>query len=136
MSSLSHQYKIYDLGVKKVEKSRSNNDMTRYSLEEYINTTDSVQFSAMCHFFTNYMDIKYLTILTVICLRNIAVKIPSHFNPFNPTDRFSAIQDNVWKSPLRLLSVERVNKLCIESHKIYLILKKCNETACTQFVEK
>ena len=29
-------------------------------------------------------------------------------NPFTPTDRFSLIQNNEWKSPLKLLSVERV----------------------------
>ena len=29
-------------------------------------------------------------------------------NPFNPTDRFSLIQNNDWKSPLKLLNVERV----------------------------
>ena len=31
------------------------------------------------------------------------------FNPFTPTDRFRSIQNNEWKSPLKLLSVERVN---------------------------
>ena len=30
-------------------------------------------------------------------------------NPFTPTDRFSSFQNNEWKSPLKLLSVERVN---------------------------
>ena len=30
-------------------------------------------------------------------------------NPFTPTDRFMSIQNNEWKSPLKLLSVERVN---------------------------
>ena len=28
---------------------------------------------------------------------------------FTPTDRFSLIQNNEWKSPLKLLSVERIN---------------------------
>ena len=30
------------------------------------------------------------------------------FNPFTTTDRFRLIQNNEWKSPLKLLSVERV----------------------------
>ena len=30
-------------------------------------------------------------------------------NPYTPTDRFSSFQNNEWKSPLKLLSVERVN---------------------------
>ena len=30
------------------------------------------------------------------------------FNPFTPTDHFRWIQNNEWKSPLKLLSVERV----------------------------
>ena len=29
-------------------------------------------------------------------------------NPFIPTDHFRLIQNNDWKSPLKLLSVERV----------------------------
>ena len=29
-------------------------------------------------------------------------------NPFTPTDRFSVIQNNEWKSPIKLLSDERV----------------------------
>ena len=29
-------------------------------------------------------------------------------NPFTPTDRFSSIQNNEWKSLIKLLSVERV----------------------------
>ena len=32
-----------------------------------------------------------------------------YFNPFTPKDRFSSFQSNEWKSPLKLLSVERVN---------------------------
>ena len=31
--------------------------------------------------------------------------------PFTPTECFSSIQNNDWKSPLKLLSVERVNSL-------------------------
>ena len=30
-------------------------------------------------------------------------------NPFSPTDRFSSIQNNERKSPIKLLSVQRVN---------------------------
>ena len=30
-------------------------------------------------------------------------------NTFNPTDRFRSIQNNAWKSPVKLLSVEGVN---------------------------
>ena len=32
----------------------------------------------------------------------------SFINPFNPTDHFSSIQIYEWKSPIKLLSVERV----------------------------
>ena len=38
-----------------------------------------------------------------MCIRAVSI------NPFNPTDLFSSIQHNECKSPLQLLSVERVN---------------------------
>ena len=34
-------------------------------------------------------------------------------NPFTPTGRFSSIQTNEWKSPIKLLSVERLLKTFI-----------------------
>ena len=40
---------------------------------------------------------------------NRLIKSELIFNPFNTTDHFSLIQNNDWKSPLKLLSVERVN---------------------------
>ena len=42
-------------------------------------------------------------------------------NPFTTTDRFRSIQYNEWKSPLKLLSVERVNR-CVQLLQICLIL--------------
>ena len=35
---------------------------------------------------------------------------PSMFSRFTPRDQFYSIQNNEWKSPIELLSVERVNK--------------------------
>ena len=37
------------------------------------------------------------------------ISVHLYFNPFTPTDRFSLIQNNEWKSPLYIQSVERVN---------------------------
>ena len=34
-----------------------------------------------------------------------------YVNPFTTTDRFSSIQNKEWKSPIKLLSVERVNDI-------------------------
>ena len=42
------------------------------------------------------------------------------FNPFTPTDRFSLIQNNDWKSPLKLLSVERVKRLYLRHLHLYI----------------
>ena len=61
-----------------------------------------------------YIDVCFLQMLCtgvdtayinkqVNCLKQKAV-----FNPFNPTDHFSSIQHKDWKSPIKLLSVERV----------------------------
>ena len=36
-------------------------------------------------------------------------------NSFTPTDCFSSIQNNEWKSPIKLLSVERVKLSLLQS---------------------
>ena len=43
------------------------------------------------------------------------------FNPFTPTDRFRSIQNNDGKSPLKLLSVERVNSFYLNLSLVWLM---------------
>ena len=63
------------------------------------------------------VDLRLLMIMWSLVVS--AVNLLSNINSFTSTDRFSSIQNNEWKSPLKLLSVERVNSVLMISLQFY-----------------
>ena len=67
--------------------------------------TYTLKIDGNIYIYVSYYLKKTLGVVMIISL--------SKFNPLTPTDRFSSFQHNEWKSPLKLLSVERVNAVLI-----------------------
>ena len=80
-------------------------------------TTDMTQASKDSNLFSVLKSFKQQVDHCEACYLKGITQLHSP-RPFTPTDGFSSIQSNEWKSPLQLLSVERVNLRFVEYNVI------------------